>query len=69
MADVPLQSSYRDPGQPEARRFKAACAALPYERPKLEAVATFDANGDFGTMLDRAIAASDALFIDRSVQA
>jgi len=51
------------------RRFKAAGAALPYERPKLEAVATFNANGDFGTMLERGIAASNAAREPRMIEA
>jgi hypothetical protein len=54
-----LQSIYRDPTQPEARRMRAAMAALPFETPKLGAVAvtSLTAN-DFAAALDRAIARS-----------
>jgi hypothetical protein len=41
-------------------RIKAAVEALPYVHPKLAMVATANANGDFGTMLERAIEASKA---------
>src|SRR4029077_17377471 len=51
-----LQKVYRSPRQPMSRRMRAAIEALPFEQPKLTAVATTTMNGaDFATMLDRAI--------------
>ena len=54
-----LQNIYRDPSQPDARRMRAAALALPFESAKLTAVALVDGS-DFGSRLDRAIAASRA---------
>ena len=52
-----LQSIYRDLSQAENRRMRAAIEALPFETPKLTAVATTELNGNsFGELLDRAIA-------------
>ena len=51
-----LQKVYRKPRQPLATRLRAAIEALPFEAPKLSAVATTTMNGaDFATMLERAI--------------
>lgn len=50
-----LQSLYRDPLQSTFIRLKAAMAALPFERPKLQATAITTMTGrDFATMLERA---------------
>jgi len=51
-----LQSIYRNPNQPLNARMRAAIEALPYENPKLSAVAHGHFEGkDFATQLDRAI--------------
>jgi hypothetical protein len=56
-----LQSIYRNPSEPDSRRMRAAMAALPFESPKLAAMAVSSMNGqDFGSLLDRAIARSQA---------
>jgi hypothetical protein len=54
-----LQAVYRDPQVPLPVRIRCAAEALPYENPKLSAVAlaSMDAN-DFAAKLDRAIARS-----------
>src|SRR6516164_530573 len=51
-----LQSIYRNPRQPLNARMRAAIEALPYENPKLSAVAHGHFEGkDFATQLERAI--------------
>jgi hypothetical protein len=51
-----LQSIYRDIAQPLAVRMRAAIEALPFEAPKLTAIATAELNGNtFAELLDRAI--------------
>jgi hypothetical protein len=51
-----LQKVYRSPRQPMSRRLRAAIEALPFEQPKLSAIATTSMNGqDFASMLERAI--------------
>jgi hypothetical protein len=51
-----LQRVYRSVKQPMSRRLRAAMAALPYEHPKLGAVATVSMNGnDYASMLERAL--------------
>lgn len=52
-----LQAVYRDRGQPLSVRMRAATVALPFEVPKLSAVAVMNGD-DFGARMDRAIAAS-----------
>jgi hypothetical protein len=55
-----LQSVYRDDGQPLSTRLRAAIEALPFEHPKMSAVAVGYLTGDtFAEKLDRAIARSD----------
>jgi hypothetical protein len=44
-----LQSIYRNPSEPEGRRMRAAMAALPFESPKLSAMAIVE-RSDFATM-------------------
>ena len=53
---APMQSIYRDPRVPLPVRMRAASEALPFETPKLGAVAvtSLTAN-DFAAALDRAI--------------
>ena len=64
-----LQQIYRDPGQPDQRRFKAACAALPFERPKLEAIANFNGGDDFSGRLERAVEESNRVRETRMIEA
>src|SRR5262245_52098767 len=52
-----LQSIYRNPMEPTGVRIRAAVEALPYENPKLSAVAVgYLSADDFATRLERAIA-------------
>ncbi len=56
-----LQRIYRDPAQPISVRMRAAIEALPFEEPKLTAVAVGSLRGeDFYTRLERALRRSDA---------
>jgi hypothetical protein len=55
-----LQSVYRNSDHPLSVRLRAAIGALPYENPRLSAVALGSLNGeDFASQLDRAIERSD----------
>jgi hypothetical protein len=55
-----LRRIYRDPNQPIAVRMRAAIEALPYEKPKITAVAIGRLTGeDFYSRLDRAVEASE----------
>jgi len=51
-----LQSIYRDENRPDSMRIRCAVEALPYENPRVSAVAVSHMNDqDFATALDRAI--------------
>jgi hypothetical protein len=49
-------------------QVRSASAAIGFEKPKLAAVATFNSRDDFGTQLERAIAASDAVREPRLIE-
>ncbi len=55
-----LQRIYRDPAQPISVRMRAAIESLPFENPKLSAMAvTAMSSQDFASRLERAIARSN----------
>jgi hypothetical protein len=55
-----LQRIYRDPAQPISVRMRAAIEALPFETPKLTAVAVGQLHGeDFYARLERALQRSN----------
>jgi hypothetical protein len=55
-----LRSIYRNPMETTSTRIRAAVEALPYENPRLTAVAVGRLTGeDFATRLDRAVEASN----------
>jgi hypothetical protein len=54
-----LQAIYRDPTQSEVKRMRAAALALPYESPRLNAIAHVTDDGTFGERLDRALERSE----------
>jgi hypothetical protein len=55
-----LQSIYRNPAEAESRRMRAAIECLPYENPKLTAVAVGHLTGeDFYNRLERALNRSE----------
>ena len=55
-----LQMAYRGEIELTSQQFRAAKEALPFEEPKLSAMAVGSMNGqDFATLLERAIRASD----------
>ena len=57
-----LQKVYRSSRQPLAVRMRAAAIALPFESPKLTAMAVSSMNGKhFASLLEKAIARSQAL--------
>lgn len=49
-----LRAIYSDPRQTEARRMRAAIAALPFEHPKLAVTASIDAGPGFAARLEDA---------------
>ena len=53
-----LQRIYRDPAQPPSVRMRAAIESLPYENPKLSAMAIVNGE-EFAVKLDRAIARTE----------
>jgi hypothetical protein len=60
-----LQSIYRNPAEPEARRMRAAVECLPFENPKLSAIGVASLTGrDFAAALDRAISRSRPVLIE-----
>src|SRR5262245_34206468 len=51
-----LQSICRDENRPDSMRIRSAVEALPYENPRVSAVAVSHMNGnDFASALERAI--------------
>jgi hypothetical protein len=58
-----LQSIYNDPFEAKSARLKAAIEALPYETPKLSAVANFDGK-EFAISLEKAITRSGVRLIE-----
>jgi hypothetical protein len=58
-----LQAIYRNPSEPEGRRLKAAIAALPFESPKLSAIANVSPE-EFSVRLERAITRSGVRLIE-----
>jgi hypothetical protein len=57
-----LQKVYRSSRQPLAVRMRAAALAIPFESPKLTAMAVSSKNGKhFASLLEKAIARSQAL--------
>jgi hypothetical protein len=55
-----LQMAYRGEIELTSQQFRAAKEALPFEEPKLGAIAVGSMSGqDFATLLDRAIRASN----------
>jgi hypothetical protein len=64
-----LQTIYLDEAQPLSVRMRAASEALPYENPKLSAMAVTSLNAnDFARALDRAIARSSKLIEAKAVE-
>jgi hypothetical protein len=53
-----LRAVYRNPQVPLSTRMRAAIAALPFEKPKLSAMALLPM-GDLAERLDKAIARSE----------
>ena len=62
-----LQAVYRDPMQPLSVRMRAAIEVLPFEAPKLSAVAVSSMSGA-AERLERAIARSGVNVEDNSMQ-
>jgi hypothetical protein len=58
-----LQSIYRNPLQPTPLRMRAALIALPFESPKLSAIANLSPE-DFSERLERAITRSGVRLIE-----
>src|SRR5262249_16153013 len=63
-----LQSIYRNPMEPTGVRIRAAIESLPYENPKLSAVAVgYLTAEDFASRLERAIERSNGKVIEGQV--
>ena len=56
-----LQAVYHSPDQPLHTRMRAAALALPFERPKLAALAVYRDGGDFADRLEAATKRSRAV--------
>jgi hypothetical protein len=56
-----LQAIYRDLAQPLSMRVRCAIEALPYENPKLTAIAVGQFGSSFAAMLDLAIERSRSM--------
>jgi hypothetical protein len=64
-----LQSVYRNPQVPLPVRIRCASEALPYEAPRLSAMAvTSMTTNDFAAALDRAIARSSKLIEAKAIE-
>jgi hypothetical protein len=64
-----LQAVYRDQRQPPPVRIRCATEALPYENPKLSAVAVTSLTGnEFAMRLDRSIMRSTKLIEAKAVE-
>jgi hypothetical protein len=58
-----LQAVYRDPDLPLSTRMRAAAQALPFESPRLSAIANLSPE-DFSDRLERAITRSEVRLIE-----
>jgi hypothetical protein len=63
-----LTAVYMNEAVPLSTRMKAAIEAAQYVHPKLAAIATIQADGDFAARLDRAITASRAVIAPRLIE-
>ena len=64
-----LQSIYRNPTEPTSTRIRAAVEALPYENPRLSAVAVGYLTKDtFAERLERAIARSNGARMPKLIE-
>src|SRR5215469_3230728 len=68
-AHATLRAIYQNPDVPLRMRMNAAIAAIGFERPKLQAIATVHTEGDFGSQLDRCIEMSNSVRQVRLIEA